>query len=427
MLVARNLAYLSQVESTISYSRKLAALGRLSAGIAHEVKNPLNATMIHLELLRMQLADCRQRMEHVAVIAAQVRRLDEVVQGFLKFTRPEELQLQPVDIAPLVEELMPIISAEAEQARRGGAARIPRRPALGERRRRPAAAGLPEPGAQRVPGDAARRPPAHRAAATGAAASSSSSRTPARHPAGAPGADLRPVLHDEGTWQRDRPVDGLPHASSCTTADIEVRVDARTGHHVPGRAAPSLTAGARRGRAVGHNRRMRLAVILLAIGAVAGCTKVQAKVPPVPPALTTPAPPDRVIVPAPAPEPAEAPPAVTPAPPPPAPRPRETPASRPERPRPSTAPPAAAEPSPAPVLQTTSTAELEQQARLLIAAAERDLAQLTPARLSAAARAQYDTARSFLAQANEALKVKNVLLARELADKAAALSNQIAR
>ena len=61
VLVARNLTYLGQVESTISYSRKLAALGRLSAGIAHEVKNPLNATMIHLELLRMPLADAPGR------------------------------------------------------------------------------------------------------------------------------------------------------------------------------------------------------------------------------------------------------------------------------------------------------------------------------------------------------------------------------
>src|SRR5262249_29820704 len=43
MLIARNLEYLSQVQSTIKYSRKLAALGRLSAGVAHEVKNPLNA------------------------------------------------------------------------------------------------------------------------------------------------------------------------------------------------------------------------------------------------------------------------------------------------------------------------------------------------------------------------------------------------
>jgi len=113
MLVARNLSYLSQVESTISYSRKLAALGRLSAGIAHEVKNPLNATMIHLELLKMQLADQPAAKEHLAVIAAQMRRLDEVVQGFLKFTRPEDLKLQKVRIASLIEDILPVIRAEA--------------------------------------------------------------------------------------------------------------------------------------------------------------------------------------------------------------------------------------------------------------------------------------------------------------------------
>ena len=116
MLVARNLSYLSEVESTLSYSRKLAALGRLSAGIAHEVKNPLNATMIHLELLRMQLAETPEALEHVKVISAQMHRLDEVVQGFLKFTRPEDLQLQPVALKPLVEELMPVISAEASKS-----------------------------------------------------------------------------------------------------------------------------------------------------------------------------------------------------------------------------------------------------------------------------------------------------------------------
>ena len=54
MLVARNLGYMSQVHSTMNYSRKLAALGRLTAGVAHEVKNPLNAMMIHLELVKRQ-------------------------------------------------------------------------------------------------------------------------------------------------------------------------------------------------------------------------------------------------------------------------------------------------------------------------------------------------------------------------------------
>src|SRR5204862_2569435 len=56
MVIVRNLEYLSQVQSTVRYSQKLAALGRLSAGVAHEVKNPLNAMMIHLELLRQKVA-----------------------------------------------------------------------------------------------------------------------------------------------------------------------------------------------------------------------------------------------------------------------------------------------------------------------------------------------------------------------------------
>ena len=55
LLVARNVANMSRVQSMLAYSRKLVALGRLTAGIAHEVKNPLNAMMIHLELLRTKI------------------------------------------------------------------------------------------------------------------------------------------------------------------------------------------------------------------------------------------------------------------------------------------------------------------------------------------------------------------------------------
>src|ERR1035437_904207 len=55
MLVARDVQTLGRVQSMLNYSRKLVALGRLSAGVAHEVKNPLNAMTIHLELLRQKL------------------------------------------------------------------------------------------------------------------------------------------------------------------------------------------------------------------------------------------------------------------------------------------------------------------------------------------------------------------------------------
>jgi signal transduction histidine kinase len=126
LLVSRNLAYISQVESTLSYSRKLSALNRLTAGIAHEIKNPLNATMIHLELLRMELADREQPLEHVNVIARQVRRLDEVVQGFLKFTRPEDLHLRAVDLGGVFDQIRPIVEAEAEKNRVEIAVDLPR-------------------------------------------------------------------------------------------------------------------------------------------------------------------------------------------------------------------------------------------------------------------------------------------------------------
>ena len=144
MLIARNLEYLSQVQSTVRYSRKLAALGRLSAGVAHEVKNPLNAMMIHLELLRQQFAarrasprllaaaggadagvaesamlptfDSGEAIQHVDVIAKEIRRLDEVVQGFLKFTRAEDLKLQPVTLSALFDEVVPIVQPEADRA-----------------------------------------------------------------------------------------------------------------------------------------------------------------------------------------------------------------------------------------------------------------------------------------------------------------------
>jgi signal transduction histidine kinase len=115
MLVARNLDYMSQMRSSFSYSQKLAALSRLSAGVAHEVKNPLNATVIHLELLKQQLSssDLPLAMEHLSIITEQIRRLDEVVQGFLRFIRPEDLKLQPVALPSLIDAIMPVVAAEA--------------------------------------------------------------------------------------------------------------------------------------------------------------------------------------------------------------------------------------------------------------------------------------------------------------------------
>lgn len=114
-VLLKDLESIKTVQSLVSYSAKLAALGRLTSGVAHEVKNPLNAMMIHVELLKERLEgadpDVKQSLE---VIGSEIRRLDRVVQGFLKFMRPQELTLKPVDLNSMLQSVGALLEAEGQ-------------------------------------------------------------------------------------------------------------------------------------------------------------------------------------------------------------------------------------------------------------------------------------------------------------------------
>ena len=117
---SRDLDSIKTLQSLISYSSKLAALGRLTSGVAHEVKNPLNAMMIHLELVKARLAVPRPDLpgvrESLDIIGAEIRRLDRVVNGFLKFVRSHELALKPVDLNALAQGVVALLEAEWKPA-----------------------------------------------------------------------------------------------------------------------------------------------------------------------------------------------------------------------------------------------------------------------------------------------------------------------
>lgn len=103
-----------QFQSQLDYSDKLAALGRITSGVAHEVKNPLNAMVIHLEILRAKLdqpqADIAPQLD---ILSSEIKRLDRVVQTFLNFTRPLKVNLVPIDLNDLVHQVTRLAAAEA--------------------------------------------------------------------------------------------------------------------------------------------------------------------------------------------------------------------------------------------------------------------------------------------------------------------------
>jgi signal transduction histidine kinase len=119
LLTLRDTGSALELEQELEVSRRLAAIGRLTANVGHEVKNPINAMVVHLELLRGKLAgaefDRSSAQRHVEILADEMHRLDRVVETLADFSRPMNLDLREQDICQVIEQTVELSGAELNE------------------------------------------------------------------------------------------------------------------------------------------------------------------------------------------------------------------------------------------------------------------------------------------------------------------------
>ncbi len=117
LVTLRDLESLETISRQLQVSERLAALGRVTAGVAHEVKNPLNSMRLWLENLKENLpAGDGVPRQAVAVLDSEIDRLDSVVKRFLDFMRPPELRLEETRLDELLDEVAAIGRPQMERS-----------------------------------------------------------------------------------------------------------------------------------------------------------------------------------------------------------------------------------------------------------------------------------------------------------------------
>jgi PAS domain S-box-containing protein len=112
ILVQRDITEFKNLEKKLYDSRKLAALGQLSAGIAHEVRNPLSSIKMSLQILEKRINPVGNDLKRFKIAEKEVEHLEELVNNVLVFAKPVEPKMAPVEIAKVIEQVLALAEKE---------------------------------------------------------------------------------------------------------------------------------------------------------------------------------------------------------------------------------------------------------------------------------------------------------------------------
>lgn len=116
-VVLRDMTEQWSMQKVIERQEKLTAMGELASGVAHEIRNPLNAIGVLGQRLDMEFSPTEDEQEYhhlVRAIVSEVYRVNAIIQRFLKFARPPQLMLMPSDLDELIEQYRPVLEGEAK-------------------------------------------------------------------------------------------------------------------------------------------------------------------------------------------------------------------------------------------------------------------------------------------------------------------------
>jgi signal transduction histidine kinase len=113
--IQKTTADLRKTEAQLIRSEKLAALGQLAAGIAHEIRNPLTSINILIHSLRERLPSDNVQQEDLKVIEEEIHRMNEIVDQFLRFAKPAPPFLEKTEVLSMIEEILQLLRPQIEK------------------------------------------------------------------------------------------------------------------------------------------------------------------------------------------------------------------------------------------------------------------------------------------------------------------------